>query len=245
VRPIQKMLPLLFLTLACGSPSIVTPTSLPIEPPATPPIDLIPVETPPPTYFRDDFENKLDSSWNWLAEDTANWSLTTVPGSLQITAGPGQVKNENISNILLRSAPAGNSFEIGTKLTFRPTAHFQFAGLLVYESPSNFMQAGRAYCAPAPCVGDGLYFDLTENNSIVPPNHGTSAPAGNTVYLRLRRHGSTYLFAYSPDGQSWTTVGEHVSSLLPRFVGLVAQSESGSVPAVFDYFDWTEQTQDA
>jgi beta-xylosidase len=199
-----------------------------------------------PTELRDEFEKSLDPGWSWLAEDPANWSLTAVPGSLQITAGRGHVKQDTISNLLLRSAPSGNSFEIETKMTFEPTGNFQFAGLLVYESSSSFLQAGRAYCTSAPCVGDGLYFDLTENNIFVPPNHATRIPATDTVYLRLQRDGGSYSFSYSLDGQTWTAAGEHLSNIVPRFIGLVAgQSESGSRPAVFDYFQWTIQSQDA
>jgi len=192
---------------------------------------------PDPNYFRDDFDNKLGDGWGWLHEDASNWSLTVVPGSLQINVGAGHVNNETITNLLLRAAPSGD-FQIETKLTFRPTADFQFAGLIIYESPPNLIQAGRAFCdIPTVCVGDGLYVDYYHEGSFVTPNFA-AAYTESEIYLRLIRQDDTYTFQTSADGSEWTLRGGTVSQMNPLQIGLVAgQNTSGVIPALFDYFE--------
>ena len=190
-----------------------------------------------PNYFRDEFDNKLGDGWGWLHEDPSNWSLTAVPGSLQINVGGGQVSDETITNLLLRAAPSGD-FQIETKVTFRPNADFQFAGLIIYESPPNLIQAGRAFCdLPDVCVGEGLYVDYYNNGSFVTPNFA-AAYTESEIYLRLIRQGDTYTFQSSSDGSEWILRGGTVSSMDSLQIGLVAgQNTSGIIPALFDYFE--------
>ena len=135
---------------ACGLFTFLTPTQEVIPPSATPqPPPAVPTTQPTteltgpnPIEFQDDFDGSLLESWTWTREDPDCWSLaTTPPGSLQINVGAGHFHDETVSNLLLRPAPAGD-FQIETKLTFAPTADFQFAGLIFFESPSNLIQGG-------------------------------------------------------------------------------------------------------
>ena len=232
---------LLFL-LGCAAPTQPATSSQPnIDPTqqATEPLIDIPATEPvdDPNYFRDDFDSTLGSGWQWLNEDPNNWSLSAVPGVLQINVDGGQVSDETIQNLLLRQAPAGN-FQIETKVTFSPKADFQFAGLIVYESPPNIIQAGRAYCAlPDVCVGEGLYVDYYNNGNFVTPNF--AAPYTNTdAYLRLVRQGDTYTFQSSSNGSEWILRGGTVSTMNPLQIGLVAgQNTVDLIPALFDYFE--------
>ena len=190
-----------------------------------------------PSYFRDDFDNNLGPGWQWLREVPSNWSLTAIPGWLQINVDGGEVSDETMTNLLLRAAPAGN-FQMETKITFSPKADFQFAGLIIYESPPNLIQAGRAFCdLPDVCVGDGLYVDYYNNGSFVTPNFAAAYPE-TEVYLRLIRQGDTYTFQSSADGSEWILRGGTVSSMNPLQIGLAAgQNTTGIIPASFDYFE--------
>jgi len=190
-----------------------------------------------PNYFRDDFETNLGSGWQWLREVPRNWSLTAVPGALQINVDGGEVSDETMTNLLLRAAPAGN-FQIETKVTFNPKADFQFAGLIIYESPLNLIQAGRAFCdLPDVCVGEGLYVDYYNNGSFVTPNFA-AAYLESEVYLRLIRQGDTYTFQSSSDGSEWILRGGTISTMNPLQIGLAAgQNTTGLIPALFDYFE--------
>src|SRR5688572_2100362 len=190
-----------------------------------------------PNYFRDDFETNLATGWQWLNENPNNWSLTAVPGALQIEVDGGQVSDETITNLLLRPAPNGN-FQIETKVIFSPKANFQFAGLIIYESPPNLIQAGRAFCdLPDVCVGEGLYVDYYNNGSFVTPNFA-AAYTEEEVYLRLIRQSDTYTFQSSSDGSEWILRGGTVSSMNPLQIGLAAgQNTTVLIPALFDYFE--------
>jgi len=189
--------------------------------------------------FRDDFDGSLDSGWEWVREDDGSWSLTAAPGFMQINARSGDVNKETITNLLLRSIPSG-TIQIETKITFQPVANFQFAGIIMYESPSNFVQAGRAYCEGENprCVSDGFYMDYYEGGSFVVPNYAGPFSENDTVYLRLIRRENTYTLQTSTDGETWTLRGTTTSNMNPLQIGLVAgQNTSSVVPAVFDYFE--------
>jgi beta-xylosidase len=190
-----------------------------------------------PNYFRDDFDTTLAAGWQWLYEDPNNWSLSAVPGALQINVDGGQVSDETIRNLLLRQAPLGN-FQIETKVIFRPVADYQFAGLIIYESAPNIVQAGRAFCAPSEvCVGEGLYVDYYNNGNFVTPNFA-AAYTDSETYLRLLRQGDTYTFQSSSNGREWILRGGTVSTMNPLQIGLVAgQNTVGLIPALFDYFE--------
>lgn len=228
--------------VACGTltptPGIQATSVSTIDEPAPSPVQVITTEpVTDPNYFRDDFDTTLGTGWQWLREDPGNWSLSAVPGGLQINVDGGQVSDETIRNLLLRAAPAGN-FQIETKITFRPKADFQLAGLIVYESAPNIIQAGRAFCAlPDVCVGEGLYVDYYNNGNFVTPNF--AAPyTENEVYLRLLRQDDTYTFQSSSNGNEWILRGGTVSTMNPLQIGLVAgQNTVGLIPALFDYFE--------
>jgi len=189
--------------------------------------------------FRDDFDNSLNAGWEWLREDASNWSLAAIPGSLQINVRSGDVNKETITNLLLRAIPSGN-IQIETRITFQPVVNFQFAGIIIYESPSNFVQVGRAYCEGENprCVGDGFYMDYYEGGSFVVPNYAGLFSGSDTVYLRLIRRGNTYTLQTSTDGETWTLRGTTTSNMNPLQIGLAAgQNTSSVIPAVFDYFE--------
>jgi hypothetical protein len=190
--------------------------------------------------FRDDFKRALDTDWVWLREDKSNWSLSALPGYLQINAGSGSVNKETIKNLLLRPIPEG-VIQIETKLTFRPTKNTQFAGIIMYESPSNFVQVGRSFCEGIPrCVGDGFYMDYYERGGFVAPNYAEAFRETETVYLRLVRRDTTYTLYTSVDGENWTLRGTTTSNMSPLQIGLIAgQNASSVIPASFDYFEVT------
>ena len=232
---------ILFL-IGCAAPTPPATISPPIIVPKqadTQPITNIPATDPvnDPNYFRDDFNSALGTGWQWRNEDANNWSLSAVPGALQINVDGGQVSDDSIRNLLLRQAPTGN-FQIETKVTFSPKADFQLAGLIVYESPPNIIQAGRAFCdLPDVCVGEGLYVDYYNNGNFVTPNFA-AAYTNSEVYLRLVRQGDTYTFQSSSNGSEWILRGGTVSTMNPLQIGLVAgQNTVDLIPALFDYFE--------
>ena len=212
----------------------IPPTVTPVPPTETP----TPSPTPDPLIFKDDFEGTLGEGWEWVRENNEFWSLSNNAGWLEITARRGYVRDGTMENMLLRTAPETN-FELETQLKFIPNGNFQIAGLILYESAANYVVFGRAFCnAQNVCVGDGFYFDQIANGDFVQDNFATTAPASDTVYLRLRREGNTCTAYASEDGKEWQVIGAHISETNPLFIGLVAgQTAQGTPqPAQFNYF---------
>jgi beta-xylosidase len=230
-RPSLPSEPITFKPSA--TPTLVpSPTLTPASP------TLSPTPTPDPNFFRDEFDESLDAQWSWVREDPLNWSLTAVPGSLQITVAGGYVAAQTNPNLLLRPAPAGN-FQIQTQITFRPAHNFQFAGLIVYQDESNFIQAGRGYCGAVGCIGEGLYMDYYKKGVVLKPDLGQRYRDINAILLRLSRRENTYTFEVSTNGKVWFIIGSHTSDMDPRQVGLVTgqRLRGTNLPAVFDYFE--------
>jgi beta-xylosidase len=219
-----------------ATPSLVpSATATPIPPTVSP---TVPTATTDANFYRDDFNGTLAAPWKWVREDPENWSLTKVPGVLQINVGGGYVSAHTNFNLLLRPAPAGN-FQIETQITFSPENNFQFAGLIIYQSDSDFIQAGRGYCRTFECVGEGLYMNLYKNGKVVQPDFGQRYKEINPVLLRLSRQADTYTFEASTNGKVWFVIGSHTSDMNPSQIGLVSgqKLKGNAVPANFDYFE--------
>jgi beta-xylosidase len=215
-----------------------TPTVVP-SPAATPVIPTVPPKpTVDPHFFRDDFIDTLSAQWSWVREDPENWSLTNIPGSLQINASNGYVLAHSSSNLLLHPAPEGN-FRIETQVVFDPRQNFEFAGLIIYESDSNFIQAGHAYCSSVDCIGEGLYMNIYQKGSVVKPSSEQPYTHDGPVFLRLSHRENTYTFENSQDGKVWFFIGSQTSPIHPIQVGLVASQNLGGdiLPARFEYFE--------
>jgi len=183
------------------------------------------------THFEDQFDGRLDSRWNWASQDSSRWSLTDMPGTLWIIAAG----SEPSQNVLLRPVPNGD-FEITTLIRFRPTSNYQFAGLVVYGGPDDFLQVGRSYCDELWCVGDGIYFDSLQAGQLTGDNYARAVEALPDTYLRIRAKGDTYTGSYSSDGDTWVTLGSHEQVLTAPQVGLIAHQITVEAVAEFEYF---------
>ena len=200
-----------------------------------------------PPVWRDEFNpGDLDPAWYWVNENPDGWSLTEQTGFLRINSSPYPTGGENL---LLRTGAEGN-FTIATHVLFEPTANWQFAGLVIYQDESNYVQFGRSFCdlpelpEVCPFPGNGIYFDNVENNEWGRGNFATQMTEIDEAYLRLEVKGRKVTAFYSGDGQAWQKIGQH--QLPPQFkiygVGLTASQDyySGqNPPAYFDYFSFT------
>lgn len=244
---------LAFFLSACGAasqPAVPAPeyigfqqNATPTLPPAITPTaspTATPVPTTDPNFFRDDFNDTLGVGWSWVREDSANWSLIDELGSLKINVSGGYVAAHSNSNLLLRPAPSGN-FTVETRIRFWPADNFQFAGLIIYQSDSNFIQAGREFCNTVGCIGEGLYMDTYRKGVLVQPNIQKAYSNKNNppIFIRLIRRENTYTFETSTDGKVWFFIGSQTSDMDPLQIGVVtAQKAQGEVRAArFDYFE--------
>jgi beta-xylosidase len=196
------------------------------------------------TYFTDIFSSTtLGTMWRWEREVPSAWSLTDNPGYLRIDSAAGGFLGDPPppQNVLLTTISPDIDCRIEVHLYFRPTEDFQYAGVVFYVDPDNFLAFGRAFCdyVEGGCVGDGIYIDHEEEGEYQsqPP---IIAWSGDDIYFRVFKVGNKYTFSVSHDGQEWIDVGEKRGvGLRPVAVGLYAVNatdEANSIPADFDYF---------
>ncbi len=198
------------------------------------------VPTPTPTeipVFWDDFSSEFLPGWSWIRENDALWSLTSEPGYLRIVLQSSRPPR----NLLVREVTSEN-FQIMTHVLFTPTSNFQFAGLLIYQDDDFMATFGRAFCnIRNQCVGNGIYFDVTQSGQLVGNNFGTDTQLKDEAYLRLDKVGSTLTGYYSEDGANWMMIGEQEVFLVDPKVGLMtANSNVAGMVALFDYFTVVE-----
>ena len=221
---------------------VFKPSATPTLPPLPTSTEIAPTVSPVPTtdpnFYRDDFNGNLAAPWTWVRENSKNWSLTNIPGSLQISVSQGYVLSHTNTNLLLRPAPLGN-FQIETQMTFSPQDNFQFAGLIIYESDSNFIQAGREYCRAVNCIGEGLYMNYYKKGILVKPDFGQPYREIDPILLRLTRRADTYTFEASTDGKVWFIIGSHITNMNSLQIGLVTGQRLKGNPlfATFEYFE--------
>ena len=215
-----------------------TPTIAPLPTSTGIPPTASPIPTTDPNFYRDDFDGGLAAPWTWVRENSKNWSLTNIPGSLQISVSQGYVSSHTNTNMLLRPAPAGN-FQIETQMTFSPEDNFQFAGLIIYESDSTFIQAGRQYCRAVNCIGQGLYMNYYKKGVMIQPDFGQPYREIDPILLRLSRKANSYIFEASTDGKVWFVIGSHTSDMEPLQIGLVTgqRLKGNPISAEFEYFE--------
>jgi hypothetical protein len=179
-------------------------------------------------------QTSLDPAWSWIGGAPTTWSLSTVPGFLEVYT------QDDRANLLVQGAP-GRDFEIRTYLEFTPTENFQFGGLYLYGDDQNFMSFGRAFCGFSPpfCVGNGIYFDYVEGGTAPGSNYATAIPELDSAYLRVVAEGNNYTGYVSENGTEWTEIGVHTANFAVQKVGLIvsnATQPAAEIPAQFDFF---------
>jgi hypothetical protein len=144
---------------------------------------------------------------------------------------------------------ANDDFAIETRVLFEPNTNFQFAGLVIWQDESNFLQFGRAFCyyEGSPCVGNGIYFDYLGGGPWwVDGNFATPVDSPNEAHLRLERRGNMVKAFYSYEGITWFEIGTHwiPDDFQVNAVGLTSSQDyntpDSDIPADFDFFELTE-----
>lgn len=148
------------------------------------------------------------------------------------------------ANIFLQYPP-WESFEITTRMEFKPGQNFEQASLFVWQDHNNYIRFSNAWI-------NGRRFEIgTETNASF-DSQIINRPIPDHCWMRLRKDGNTYSFFTSSNGIQWEEIGqERTVSFIDIKAGFGASApESGrTIPARFDYFhiepvgsrvaDWT------
>ena len=201
---------------------------------------------PTPSYTMDQFEGALSSSWMWINEDPAHWTLSEAPGSLRIVSHEGVISAglQDAQNVLVRGAP-DTHFDIMTKVAFAPDGNYQNASIFIRLEDDSVLSLSRGYCQEGEspyCVGSGIYFNGPE-----PYCQESGVPiSADTVTLMLRKAGNSYIGYYYLEGDDWVEVSRCSSTMLaePLDVGLTVTTGDPDVPPIaadFDFFALVER----
>lgn len=214
-----------------------------IEDPDAP---LDPVNTHPDDPVWEQCSGAGSDEFDGDALDTALWSQSvrmdasrhTVSGGL--LSMPTYTGNSTTAPIIQQAIPAGDEWEVTTKLTLEPKANFQQAGLIARRDDANSVRVDLAKAT----TGVRIDFVYRKNGSdrINPLSDYEVAPSdlGDTIWLRMTRSGDWITAAYSVDGVTFRTAGRAAPAdeLAATSVGPFAYRGAETAPEITALFDW-------
>jgi beta-xylosidase len=209
--------------IGVGATPGLTQTEIPVD------FDFIQLEVIPyNTIWEDDFnETNLDDNWSWVREDDSLWSLTNVPGFMQLTSeGDIYQENNDAKNVLL-TEPRTDNFQITTKVTVSPTINYQAVSLLVYQDDDNYIANAIAYA-------NGPKIRYREESSGVISTFDVDL-TGSTVYLRITKKDTGYKGYYSFDGIQWIYLTRYAVEFTDPHVGIIAEEGGTATQFVADF----------
>lgn len=203
-----------------------------------------------PIRLYESFEKKLKLDWKPIRESKSHWSLTKHPGQLTIITQRGSIHGDEKKDEFGGGIQAKNLFLIenplketdGFVLTtclldFKPTTHWQQAGLLLYNDDDNYAKLvfennGRG-------LSTTVLTEIDKGSTIT----GTAfSKDAEKLYLRIERSKRKYTAKISTDGMEYTDI--HTFEWLgksPVKFGLIAKNggnpDAAEIEAVFDFFE--------
>lgn len=207
---------------------------------------------------RSDFDGgELPAPFQWLRSPDPDYlfSLAARPGYLRLH-GRESLGSLFHSSLVARRQQAF-AFEATTALEFAPQHFQQMAGLVCYYNSHKFHylylsrdEALGRHLGIMSCPGDqSLDTSYPLEDALI------ELPDSGEIFLRVAVQREWLQFAWSPDCENWSPVGELLDySLLcdevgkgeganftGAFVGMCCQDSSGSgLPADFRFFDYRE-----
>ncbi len=125
-------------------------------------------------------------------------------------------------------------FQIETRFLTTPSGSYQMQGILIEQDADNWLRFDTY------SVGNKLYAYVGKTvNGQTSKLLEVVVPGGSAPYLRVTRTGDDWLYQYSTDGTTWTTVGTVTHELTVDAVGLFSGNlgQSSGYEAQVDYFE--------
>jgi len=204
---------------------------------------------PAPAFHSDDFNApNLDTDLWTLIDPVGDGSIAIVGSGmgdahLLLTAPGGTDHDPGRKNLSLRVMQAAENvdFEIEVKFDSLPEERYQLQGILVQANDRNWMRFGVYH------DGETLWADAAvERNRNYKNRLKRQLPtlSDDSVYLKIRRSGNRWDFAYSDDGATWQEVGGLSNKIKVNSVGMYvgnrsAEKNGNEAPAYtseVDYF---------
>ncbi len=189
----------------------------------------------------DDFySTSLDPVWTF--SDPVGDATLLMSGTNLLIRVPGGVSHNlwescNCAPRLLQTIADAN-FEVEAKYDSRPSARYQFQGIVVHEDADTYLRFDVSHDGTNARIFAGFI------NGINPASIKINAalPGGIPAYLKVNRSGTLWEFLYSYDGSAWTSAGTFTRGMVVTevgpFVGNTLSDEYNTPPFVadLDYF---------
>ncbi|HZY90491.1 MAG TPA: DUF1349 domain-containing protein [Gemmataceae bacterium] len=196
------------------------------------------------------FDGKLGLNWRPVRPDPTHVSLTKHPGKLTITTQRGTIHGDekaagepSAKNLFLLDNPLAKeaAFVMTTSVSsFTPAVAYQQAALLCYDDDDNYLKWSYEFNWDK---GEGQRFICVRETGAKPDHFPTEGVSDlKRVWLRLTKRGTTYEYASSTDGKSFTTHGRtEWGDGAPKKLGILAKNGGPAgvpeVDACFDFFE--------
>jgi beta-xylosidase len=167
----------------------------------------------------DEFDSEqMGLQWQWHANPKPDWmSLTANKGNLRLYAMPAPTDANlwHVPYLLLQKLPAP-AFAVTTRLTFRPEAAGERAGLVVMGYDYAYLALRNTKSGP-----QLVQCECANAKGTPSPQEVAGANlVGESVTLRVSvGEGALCQFSYSEDGQSFTPIGREFQARQGHWIG--------------------------
>ena len=214
-----------------------------VEDPTAP---LDPVNTHPEDPVWDSCTGAGSDEFDGTALDTALWSTgvrmadsrhAVADGSLTL---PTYVGNSTTAPLILQPIPAGDEWEITTKLAITPEINFQQAGLIARRDDANSLRVDLAKASNGVRIDFVYRKNGTDRIASLTDYEMAPSDLGDTIWLRMTRAGDWITAAYSVDGVTFRTAGRAAPAgeLGATDIGPFAYRGTATTPEIPATFDW-------
>lgn len=190
--------------------------------------------------YRQDLAGTLDAAWG-VRNRQAPTPQFQPDGALRLWTTPTDLygASNNLANLPLLRLPDGEdawALTAAFRFDAPPSAQWQQAGVLVLDrrdgvpDPDNYLRLGYVY-EPVPRF-EAVYDLGGTPNADLPNGPLLDVPAATPYWLRLRRHGGSFVLGYSLDGERFDDFRSLDLPLLPRYAGVFALHGPSAAPAL-------------
>lgn len=191
----------------------------------------------------DDFSGStLDPRWTITNESAAHWSLTKNPGSLTVTAQPGDTwqTNNTAKNVFSVDVPKGD-FTAITTVAAPVTKVYQGAGIIAMSDLDNYVRAGLTFVGDLSPSGVAIETDVETAGTFAAVDF-ENRPGSTGETLRVQRIGNTITTSYWDEATSaWVVANSATVSFDITKLGLyaLAAQDGTTFDAIFSDFAFT------
>ena len=186
----------------------------------------------------DDFSSTLLNTSLWTVEDPLMDADVSVNGTQLLISVPGGTSHDvwSSGNFAPRVMQPADDADFGIEVKFESALgqKYQMQGLLVEESPGNFLRFDFFSDGSSTRVFAAIF-----SSGIPSVKFNKAVTLSAPYYMRVDRVGNNWTQSYSADGVNWTTAASFTHALAVSAVGVFAGNAGSNAPAftgVADYF---------